>query len=89
MCELMQAFDMTQSRVSRNLKILRDVGLVKDRRDGLFVHYSLNEKPFSQYASPLLELLKDWVNDDKTILKDLKGFRVGAGKRVLHNQLDL
>ena len=70
--ELMQALDMTQSRVSRNLRILRDVGLVKDRRDGLLVQYSLNEKPLNQYASPLLELLKDWVNDDETISKDLE-----------------
>ena len=43
-CELMQALDMTQSRISRNLGILKDAGLVQDRRDGLWVHYSLNEK---------------------------------------------
>ena len=73
-CEFMQVLDMTQSRVSRNLRILRDVGLVKDRRDGLLVYYSLNEKPLNQYASPLLELLKDWVNDDETILKDVQEF---------------
>lgn len=71
-CEFMQVLDMTQSRVSRNLRILKDVGLVKDRRDGLLVRYSLNEKPFNQYASPLLELLKDWLNDDDIILKDLE-----------------
>lgn len=72
-CELMQALDMTQSRVSRNLRILKDAGLVKDRREGLWVHYSLNEKSFNQYAGPLLELLRDWVSDDELILKDLKG----------------
>ncbi len=56
----------------RSSRILRGVGLVKDRRDGLLVHYSLNEKPLNQYASPLLELLKDWVNDDESIIKDLE-----------------
>ena len=70
-CELMQTLDMTQSRVSRNLGILKDAGLVEDRRDGLWVHYSLNADSFNVYVKPLLKLLKDWANDDKTVLDDL------------------
>ena len=70
-CELMQALNMTQSRVSRNLGILKNAGLVKDRRDGLWVHYSLDQKSFNKYAMPLLELLRDWANDDEMILEDL------------------
>ncbi len=72
-CELMQALDMTQSRVSRNLGILKEAGLVKDRRDGLWVHYSLDEKSFNEYAEPLLELLKTWVTGDEIVLGDLEG----------------
>jgi len=53
-CELMQALDMTQSRVSRNLGILKEAGLVKDRRDGLWIYYSLNRKSFNQYVAPIL-----------------------------------
>lgn len=68
----MQALNMTQSRVSRNLGILKDAGLVKDRRDGLWVHYSLNEDSFNIYAEPLLELLKEWADDDRTVINDLK-----------------
>ena len=71
-CELMQALNMTQSRVSRNLGILKDAGLVKDRRDGLWVHYSLSEKSFNKYAGPILELLRDWGNDDDVVLRDLE-----------------
>ena len=71
-CELMQALNMTQSRVSRNLGILKDAGLVKDRRDGLWVHYSLNVESFNKYAGPLLRLLRDWANDDRAVLKDLE-----------------
>jgi len=69
-CELMQALDMTQSRVSRNLGILKNVGLVKDRRDGLWVHYSLNDEAKPQIQK-LLSILKDSCNDDKTIVKDI------------------
>ncbi len=71
-CELMQVLDMTQPRVSRNLGILKDAGLVKSRREGLWVHYSLNEKSFNKYADSLLGLLRDWINDDEIILKDLE-----------------
>jgi ArsR family transcriptional regulator, arsenate/arsenite/antimonite-responsive transcriptional repressor len=69
-CELMQALDMTQSRVSRNLGILKNAGLVDDRRDGLWVHYSLNVEA-RPYIKELLEILKDSCNDDKIIVKDL------------------
>jgi len=37
--ELMEVLGMAQSRVSRHLSILREVGLVADRRDGTYVFY--------------------------------------------------
>ena len=37
--ELMEVLGMAQSRVSRHLAILREAGLVRDRRDGTFVFY--------------------------------------------------
>ena len=37
--ELMDVLGMAQSRVSRHLAILREAGLIRDRRDGTFVFY--------------------------------------------------
>lgn len=74
-CELMQALDMTQSRVSRNLGILKDAGLVKDRRDGLWIYYSLNRKSFNQYVAPILGLLDGWLNDDEVVKKDREALK--------------
>ncbi|MEM7411921.1 MAG: metalloregulator ArsR/SmtB family transcription factor [Myxococcota bacterium] len=37
--ELMDVLGMAQSRVSRHLAILREAGLLKDRRDGTYVFY--------------------------------------------------
>lgn len=37
--ELMQVLGMAQSRVSRHLAILREAGLLRDRRDGTYVFY--------------------------------------------------
>ena len=74
-CELMQAIDMTQSRVSRNLGILKEAGLVKDRRDGLWAFYSLDRKSFNQYVSPILGLLDGWLNENKVIKNDRERLR--------------
>ena len=41
-CELMQALGASQSRMSRHMKILKDAGLVTDRRDAQWVRYRRN-----------------------------------------------
>lgn len=38
-CELMDRLDASQSRMSRHMKILREAGLVTDRRDAQWVRY--------------------------------------------------
>ena len=43
-CELFQALDLPQPKVSRHLTYLKKVGLVKSRKEGLWQHYSLNMK---------------------------------------------
>jgi len=40
-CELMFVLDMAQSRVSHQLRILRDSGLVEDTRDGQWIIYRI------------------------------------------------
>ncbi len=42
-CHLVAAVDMSQPKVSFHLKALKDAGLVKDRRQGKWMHYRLNE----------------------------------------------
>ena len=41
-CELMDALDVAQSRLSFHLRVLKEAGIVMDRKDGRWVHYSLN-----------------------------------------------
>ena len=40
-CDLQDLLDAAQSRLSYHLKTLKDAGLIADRRDGRWVHYSL------------------------------------------------
>jgi ArsR family transcriptional regulator len=41
-CELTEAVGGGQSRLSFHLKVLKDAGLVLDRKDGRWVYYRLN-----------------------------------------------
>lgn len=40
-CDLQDLLDAAQSRLSYHLKMLKDAGLIADRKDGRWVHYSL------------------------------------------------
>jgi ArsR family transcriptional regulator len=41
-CELTDAMDAAQSRLSFHLRTLKDAGLVTDRRDGRWVYYAID-----------------------------------------------
>ncbi|MBK1644100.1 transcriptional regulator [Thiocapsa imhoffii] len=43
-CEFTHALGAVQPHVSRHLAQLRELALVRDRRDGLWIHYRLNEE---------------------------------------------
>ena len=43
-CDLTAALDMVQPKVSFHLSALKDAGLIKDRKQGKWIHYSLNEQ---------------------------------------------
>lgn len=47
-CELMDSLDAAQSRLSFHLKVLKDAGLVSDRREGRWVYYTLNVDAVSE-----------------------------------------
>ncbi len=42
-CELTAILDLPQPKVSHHLAALRKVGLVSDRKEGLWVHYRLSQ----------------------------------------------
>ena len=54
-CDLTDLLDASQSRLSFHMKVLKDAGLVSDRREGRWIHYSLNRDAFSEVQ----ELLGD------------------------------
>src|SRR5882724_9044616 len=49
-CDLTDALDAAQSRLSFHLKVLKDAGLVTDRRDGRWMYYTMNTETLSEVA---------------------------------------
>ena len=56
--EIVEKFPVSGAAISRHLSILKEADLIRDERDGKFIHYDLN-------ASVLEEIML-WI-------KDLKG----------------
>ena len=47
-CELTDSLDAAQSRLSFHLRVLRDAGIVRDRKDGRWVYYELEPEAFEE-----------------------------------------
>lgn len=59
--ELVEVLDQPQSTVSRHLKILRDAGLIHDRRDGNTVLYSVPAPTYNGAGHRLSARLLEWL----------------------------
>lgn len=52
-CDIENAFDMIQSRISRHLKILKDGGFLRVDRRGKWAYYSIR-KPLDAFRQSIL-----------------------------------
>ena len=69
-CELVDILGMTQSRVSHQLQILKNARLVRDRREGKWIVYSLDTQGKNSYSEVLFALLKKTLSQDERIQED-------------------
>ena len=74
-CELTHALKLSQPMISRHLALLRDIGLVKDRRAGQWIYYQINSA------------LPGWVHDilKTTAEANARKTPFAADKRALSN----
>lgn len=55
-CELLEAFDITQPTLSHHMKVLCECGLVHSRKDGKWVHYTLNRATIEKFKDFISKL---------------------------------
>lgn len=53
-CELTAALDLSQPKISRHLASLRQIGLLRDSREGQWVYYQINPH-LPEWVFPLLQ----------------------------------
>lgn len=66
-CEFVEIFDISQSAISQHLRKLRDLGLVKEKRKGQWIFYSLNQD--SELYEMLMQVLAFIPSQDELIEK--------------------
>jgi ArsR family transcriptional regulator len=55
-CDLTDALDAAQSRLSFHLRVLKDAGLVTDRREGRWTYYTLSGESLAEAAELVGEI---------------------------------
>ena len=73
-CDIQSIMGVTQTKVSRHLAYLKRVGLVSDRRKGLWMLYSI-ARPADQEQRLILESLGQMVRENPLALKDYRRLR--------------
>jgi len=58
-CDLAAALGLTESAVSHQLRLLRNLKLVSNRRDGVVLYYRLRDTHVSQLIKVALEHMRD------------------------------
>jgi ArsR family transcriptional regulator len=72
-CDIVAALDMIQPKVSFHLAVLKDAGFIKDRKQGKWVHYRIDDSDmFKRFL--LLSILEridaEAVKEDEERLKE-------------------
>lgn len=74
-CDIVAALDVVQPKASFHLKILRDAGLLEDRKQGKWVHYNIDDSDmFKRFLilSVLEKISAETVQDDQTRLAEFR-----------------
>ncbi|MBA2176579.1 winged helix-turn-helix transcriptional regulator [Halobacillus locisalis] len=74
-CEFVEVLQMSQPSVSQHLRKLRDAGLVKERRNGQWIFYSLNTE---HVAYSMVEHVLEQIPDqkEKLVALEKEGLRI-------------
>jgi len=79
-CEVMQALEISQSKASRILSTLFDVGFLKLRKDGLWSLYSIDWDGMGVHLKDIVEVTRRAFEGNKQMEMDRE--RLKTAKRV-------
>ena len=68
-CQILEAFHVTQPTLSHDMKLLVEAGIVKDRRDGKNIYYSLDEEVLGELQNRLSVMFQSSRNVYVTVIQ--------------------
>ena len=68
-CDIVAALDMIQPKVSFHLAVLKEAGLIKDRKQGKWTHYSIDDSDIFRRFLVLSALER---TSSKAVVEDVK-----------------
>ncbi len=84
-CDIVAAFDMIQPKVSFHLAALKEAGFIRDRKQGKWTHYSLDDSDFFRrflLFSVLERMPKEAGAEDRRRLDDFLESKPSKGNVV-------
>lgn len=88
-CDLVAALDVVQPKVSFHLNVLKRSGFIKDRKQGRWIHYRLDDADFFKrflILSVLERIETETVAEDKERLKEFLQSKTTGMKVVASRQ---
>ena len=61
-CRILEEFHITQPTLSHDMKVLLEAGIVRDRREGKNIFYSLNPERLASFQNTLREITTAKMN---------------------------
>ena len=58
-CKILEEFNITQPTLSHDMRVLVEAGIVKDRREGKNIYYSLNREALEAMHQSLGRMFED------------------------------
>lgn len=58
-CKILEEFHITQPTLSHDMRVLIEAGIVKDRREGKNIYYSLNKENLNKLVKTMTEMFED------------------------------
>ena len=80
-CQIIAVLALSPSTISKHLSLLKAAGLVNDRKEKKWVHYSLDRENDDEYAAGILRELAAWLERDPVIVQDRA--RLGGARKDL------
>ena len=69
-CQIIAVLALSPSTISKHLFLLKSAGLVNDRKEKKWVHYSLDHESDDPYVAGILRELASWLDRDPVITRD-------------------